>query len=132
MMRGMPTIVVFALLALAGCAGDPDLVSSEAALDESVGGQLEIDRSRWERATAGCEGADLSSSSLLGCAGEPLLGALMGRDGRVVCVDSLSLLREETRAVRMPTAGTIPDPTPTPVMPLGGYQDPTPTPAIDR
>jgi hypothetical protein len=120
-------LALFAFAALAGCAGDPDLAASTEALEIR-----EVERARWELALPGCEDAELDSAELRRCAGEPLLGALVDFDGHVVCVDSISLLQAETRAVRLPTAGALSDPTPTPLSPIGGRWDPTPTPLLQE
>lgn len=105
------------LLAMAGCAGDPDLGAMQAPLDASP-----IERDLWVRAPPGCEDSALGSARLHPAAGEPLLGVLLDATGHVLCVDSMVLLAQETRR----------DPTPTPLTPRGGpLHDPTPTPALD-
>lgn len=103
MNRVLPLILGL-LTSLAGCAGDPDLAAHE---DELVPGP-EVARVDWEAAAPGCEGVD---GELRACAGEPLLGALVGPGGLVRCVDALGVLRAERRAQ------IHEDPTPTPLTP---------------
>ncbi len=141
------------LLALAlgsGCALDVPRLE-DPTLDGSLAGAglHQVARAEWEAAEAGCEDAPIAELHLAGCEGEPALGALLDADGKVVCVDAMSTLRDEldretppeplhadpspqpSRAMRvaapLPISGhatSRPDPTPTPVV----HADPTPTP----
>ncbi len=98
------TLPLLALLLLAGCAGDPDLGSTSEAVLRSV----PVERAAWESASPGCEGV---SGEVRRCAGEPLLGVLVGPSGGVLCVDALTLLDQEARP------RVLRDPTPTPLVP---------------
>ena len=95
---------VFALLLLTGCMGDPDL--GGAAEDLVL--EVPVERDVWQAAPAGCEGV---AGQLRPAAGEPLLGVLVGPAGRALCVDSVSLIRQEA------TTRVLRDPTPTPLLP---------------
>lgn len=106
-----PAIVplALALSAVAGCAGDPDLERTVAPLER-------VERWQWEPAPPGCESVVRTNVTLAACAGEPLLGALVDRQGRVRCVDSLVLLTRELdpSLTIAPLAG---DPSPQPNRP---------------
>lgn len=139
---------------LLGCVGDPDLGADEtsdaaAALDADVDVALDtrIVRDRWETAEPGCEDVIESLSpdhrlTLVGCEGEPLLGALVDRAGRIECVDAMTLLLQETTAHRATPTSTDPSPQPShPGSPDadvaaffvadGTRVDPTPTPVTE-
>lgn len=122
-----PTLILALSILLGGCLGDPDLGASSAPLDEAPTIDA-VDRPTWERAAPGCEDVDLDGLRIAACDGETLLGALVSSHG-VVCVDALSLLREEI-AAHAPEAPTLADPTPTPALPLGHWY-PTPTPVLE-
>lgn len=115
-----PTLILALSILLGGCLGDPDLGASSAPLDEAPLAEETIARPAWERAAPGCEDVDLRGLRIATCDGEPLLGALVSSHG-VVCVDALSLLREEV-AGRAPDAPTLADPTPTPALPLDRWR----------
>lgn len=111
------TLVLFVLLA--GCTGDPDLDGSDATIRLQL---EEVERSRCEAAPPGCEGVDIAAVTLYSCEGEPLLGALVDRDGGVLCVDAMSVLIEELRLVTEPLAD---DPSPQPSHPGAASREPT-------
>lgn len=160
MNRLLHLLVVLALAS--GCALDVPRIEDPTLDGLPVGGGLQqVSRAEWEAAEAGCEDAPFAELHLVGCEGEPSLGALVDLEGDVVCVDALSVLRDELHrpaaeplaadpspqpshpgpmgfAARVPVVGsarpgaTRPDPTPTPIV----EEDPTPTPVtpnfVDR
>ena len=145
--RAHLSVILCALVGVA-CAGDP--AHEQAAEASHV--DVEIPAEAWSEAEPGCEAAAETHAylRLAGCAGEPLLGALLDRDGAVVCVDSLSLLLAE-QEVRVDPAAADPSPQPSrpndrrepPVTQQyrqttahqtaedGSRRDPTPTPITD-
>lgn len=104
---------LFALLAAAGCVGDPDLAASVEGLEL----RTPVERTRWELAPAGCEDvARQRGLRLRPTQGEPMLGALVDPLGDVRCVDALTVLIE--RRDRDVVGGPdVEDPTPTPLTP---------------
>lgn len=132
-----PSLLVLSSLLAAGCAGDPDLDSRVSNLraiavghdaierdvrERGVIAGRVIERDVWELAFPGCEDVERIGVRLHAAAGEPLLAVLVSPRGRVLCLDSMSLLAQETSE----------DPTPTPRIPAGGtLPDPTPTPTTD-
>ena len=103
---------------LAACVGAPE---GEDMLDDGDDhDDRTVARDAWVDAPAGCEDTDARDLELVGCQGEPLLGALVDAEGRVRCVDAWSLLARETRFA--PDVALRPsDPSPQPSHPgLGG------------
>ncbi|MCC6874180.1 MAG: hypothetical protein IT378_07710 [Sandaracinaceae bacterium] len=88
-------------------AGEPSIAVAPAGVTWTVA------RSLWAAAPAGCEG--VRGQGLAGCESEPGLGALLGPDGRVLCVDAIELLSLDAGD---PLAG---DPSPQPNLPLSYY-----------
>jgi hypothetical protein len=109
---------VLAALSLSGCIGDPDAVGAPASVRdaEPTGWTPTIARELWEGAPAGCEDAP-TDAYLVRTEGEPLLGALLDPDGRVLCVDSFSLIEAELQLTRFPTTDYSADPSPQPSHP---------------
>lgn len=108
MQRALPLL---SLLLLAGCVGDPDLDQVSASLAMTI----PVARVDWEQAPAGCEGLGGPGVDLRRVAGERELGALVAPTGRVLCVDSMTLLsREREGDAVIPRVER--DPTPTPLI----------------
>lgn len=137
------------LVAIAsGCAADVARLDDPTLDGDLVGvGLHQVSRSEWEAAPAGCEDAPLTELHLAGCEGEPTLGALLDDEGKVVCVDSLSVLRDELSTT--PEDALSADPSPQPshpgpmnvssarpiqgtAMPKSAQADPTPTPVVQE
>ncbi|HEY8430554.1 MAG TPA: hypothetical protein VIL20_19375 [Sandaracinaceae bacterium] len=104
-----------------GCVGDPDVGAADPVAGSVEAGEVTIERSVWEAAPAGCEGALERGLTIASCEGEPSLAALIDERGEPRCVDARSLILREAGALTgpSPVAG---DPSPQPNRPaaLGG------------
>lgn len=146
MTRPVHILCALFFAASAGCAVDVARLDDPTLDGDLAGAGLhQVSRAEWEAAPAGCEDAPFAELHLAGCEGEPTLGALLDSTGKVVCVDALSVLRDELAAA--PEDSLAADPSPQPSRPppvnLAAARpiqsqvsmkstrgDPTPTPVV--
>lgn len=102
-------IPIFVLALLSGCVGDL-AVDGDPSLDGAPTLADTLAIGQWEEAEPGCEDAIRDDLTLYRVDEQPLLGALVDDEGKVICVDALAVLVDELEAAGALAADPSPQP----------------------